>query len=206
MGNYLGFDYSKFSSFKALEQNITQIINLDIVIGWSLGGQIAARLIEKKLLNCRLLLLIATPYQFVEDNNKISVRFFNNFYKNYQQQIGKTLANFKKMVVQNDKNHELVNDSLQFCNNEQKFWLSWLKELGSFSADNINFLGFPKTVIIHGKNDVVVKKEQSRQLQQKINNSHLYLIDDAGHAPHFSNKELITKIIAKEYNNKIKQE
>ncbi len=64
-------DYSKFFSFADLSQNIISSASNyvpNIIIGWSLGGQLALRLVAKKIFNPALIILIAPPsvYKFRE--------------------------------------------------------------------------------------------------------------------------------------------
>ena len=50
---------------EALRMIASQGGDAELVIGWSLGGQLAARAVAEGLLSPRLLVLIAAPFQFV---------------------------------------------------------------------------------------------------------------------------------------------
>ena len=60
-------NYSKFNDvqkfFTSIEQ---QKLNTEILVGWSLGGQLAIRLIEKQILQPKLLILIAPPFKWLK--------------------------------------------------------------------------------------------------------------------------------------------
>jgi esterase/lipase len=63
------FDYSRLNGVEEFFTEIeSQKLNPDIVIGWSLGGQLAIRLIERKILQPKLLILLAPPFQMVKDS------------------------------------------------------------------------------------------------------------------------------------------
>ena len=82
------FDYTKFNNVEDFFTNIkSQNLNPKIVIGWSLGGQLAIRLIEKKIITPKTLILIAPPFQMVKDENistAMSKKTYQEFYQNYQ--------------------------------------------------------------------------------------------------------------------------
>ena len=75
-------DYLQNKNFEDLLTQDLKAYDNEVVIGWSLGGQVAIRLIEKQILKPKLLILIATPFQFVEDDKNevgMPLELFNQF-------------------------------------------------------------------------------------------------------------------------------
>lgn len=199
------FDYSQFSDaqkcFDAIE-NLS--INPDVVIGWSLGGQIAARLIANKILTPKLLILIATPFQFVKSEQiaaampKASFEIFrDNFVKNSAQ----TLEKFSLLMMLNNvaRAKELAKN-LYIDDKNYTNLIFWLDELSRFSCYDLDFTNFPRTIIFHGQSDLVVHQSQAKIFASKIANSRLEILPDCGHCPHISNQDQLQKIINQEIN------
>ncbi|MFT6332533.1 MAG: pimeloyl-ACP methyl ester carboxylesterase [Lentimonas sp.] len=188
----INFNYSQFSNvdqcFKALENSE---INPEIIIGWSLGGQIAARLISQKIFNPTRLILIATPFEFVK-SPKIPAAMpkasFDKFRNNFANNSAKTLEKFSLlMMLGSQKRAQELEKNLHFNPDNYQNLLFWLDELGKFSCFNLNFNNFPETLIIHGQGDVVVNYLQAQFFAQKIPHSNLKILANCGHCPHISN-------------------
>jgi pimeloyl-ACP methyl ester carboxylesterase len=73
--------------------------------------------------------------------------------------------------------------------------LFWLDELASGSCREMNFAHFPKTVIVHGKNDKVVDMANASELAKHIPHSQLIIWPDCGHAPHLHNPDALRDLI-----------
>ena len=185
----INFDYSRFSNIDDFFNEIKKAkINPEIIIGWSLGGQLACRLIENKILNPKYLILIAAPFQFVK-SAKIAAampqKSFDEFYSNFVFKPDKTLKKFSLLMNINDKNAKDLANNLDINDENHDKLAFWLKELERFSCYDLNFANFPKTLILHGLGDLVVHSSQSKIFNEKIANSKLELIKDCGHMPHF---------------------
>jgi pimeloyl-ACP methyl ester carboxylesterase len=168
---YDNFDYYSYKNIDELFSNIPKFC--DKLIGWSLGGQIAIRLIASGKIKTNHLILLATPYKFPQDNRK---EFRDNFIANPD----KTLGYFRKLMVLGDKNRTFKDLSIRKDNDNG---LCWLDELYNFSCNDIDFSIFPKIDIIHGENDVIVPVEQAIILSSIIPRSRLHIIKDSGHIP-----------------------
>jgi pimeloyl-ACP methyl ester carboxylesterase len=188
----INFDYSKFSS---IEECFDMLKNLNIkpkiIAGWSLGGQIAARLIEKKIFNPELLILFSTPFEFVK-SPKIAAAMpessFDIFRANFVNNCVKTLEKFSLLMMLGDsKRAKELADNLYLTQDNYKNLIFWLDELRRFSCYDLNFSNFPKTLIIHGQGDMVVNILQAKIFADKISNSSLKILANCGHCPHISN-------------------
>lgn len=191
----INFDYSKFNNLKdffAAIQNLK--IKPEIIAGWSLGGQLACRLIAQKILNPKYLILIAAPFQFVK-SSKIGAampqKSFDEFRHNFVSNPDKTLKKFAVLMNINDKNGKELADNLDINDENHNNLAFWLDELEKFSCFDLDFSNFPKTLIFHGHGDLVVHPNQSQLFLEKIPVAKLELISNCGHTPHISFKDYL---------------
>lgn len=198
------FDYTKFNSVNSFFDDFdNEKINPKIVIGWSLGGQLALRLIEKKIINPQLLILIAPPFQMVKDERIVagmSQKNYEDFYKNFAVSPNKTLKQFAILTAMNDKNSKEIAKNLDI--NEDNFanLEFWLKELKEFSCFDLDFSETPRTLFLQGEQDMIVHKFQSDYFKQRIKNFRLEMFEKCGHAPHLNDLERVRKLILEEIN------
>jgi pimeloyl-ACP methyl ester carboxylesterase len=191
------FDTSLF--FKDLSK--TKILtDYDIVIGWSYGSQQAIKLIKSGL-RTKLLILIAPIFQFVENEiNKIGmpVEAFYAFLSGFNKHPEATMQHLVAMSASGDENNNLVFDKMktQDLNVLSKYALEQqLLVLKEFSCFDINFKKFPKTICFSGANDAVVASSQAKLFAERIKDFELHIIENCGHAPHFSHMEEIEKVL-----------
>jgi len=199
----INFDYTQFSSVEDCFNAIKNLpTNPDIVIGWSLGGQIAARLIANKILTPKLLILIAAPFQFVKSEQIAAAmpkNSFESFRENFIKNSAQTLEKFSLlMMLNNTARAKELAKNLYINDKNYDNLLFWLDELGIFSCYDLNFTNFPRTLIFHGQDDLVVHHLQSKIFASKIANSRLEILPNCGHCPHISNQEQLQKIINEE--------
>ena len=193
------FDYSSFKCPKDLFNNVKNK-NLDpkIIIGWSLGGQIAMRLISQKILKPKLLILIAPPFQMVKNKQieiAMSQKTFNNFYQNFKTSPTKTLKQFAVLSAIKDQNSKEIIKNIQISDNNFENLQSWLQELKDFSCFDINFDDFPKTIFFQGKSDMITHPKQVDYFKERIKYFTLELFKNCGHAPHLNDREKFSKIL-----------
>jgi pimeloyl-ACP methyl ester carboxylesterase len=173
----------------------------DITIAWSLGAHCAINLIQKKLLKTKLLILIAPIFQFVEnETNKVGMpkEMFDYFLVGFKNSPEGTMRQLIKMSASCDKNADLVFDKMkiQDLNTLSNYALEkQLLHLKDFSCLNVNFKKFPKTICFSGANDAVVPSSQTKLFAERIKDFELHIIENCGHAPHFSHMEEIKKIL-----------
>jgi pimeloyl-[acyl-carrier protein] methyl ester esterase len=196
------FDYSKLSCvadfFSALELQKT---NPEVLVGWSLGGQLAIRLIEKKILQPKLLILIAPPFQMIKNSRVqagMSPKTFDEFYKNFSLAPTKTLKQFAILTSMNDRNAKEIADNLDVSEENFEHLKLWLKELERFSCFDVDFSEMPRTLYFHGAGDMIVHASQAEYFCKRIKNMRFELFKNCGHAPHLSDPELFKKIIYEE--------
>lgn len=161
------------------------------VVGWSLGGQLAVRAIARQVIAPRLLVLIAAPFQFVErDTSPVGMDrvAFAQFREQYRANPRRALRKFSALVSYGDARREAVTARLGEPDGRCD-WLAWLEELANFSAQSLDFSGFPPTILLHGQQDAVVHAEQSRAYAERLPRATLELWPHAAHAPHLHDVE-----------------
>jgi esterase/lipase len=161
-------DYSKFKNYEDLKNNVFNN-NYDRIIGWSLGGQIACRLISDKILTTKSLFLISTPYKFLTDYK------FHLFKLFLMQDYQFALHKLNDLIESSQKLENIDN----FENLE-----TWLDELEDFDCVILDFSNFPKTFYLAGRNDNVVSINQIGQFRERIKNFKSLIIESS-HAPHY---------------------
>jgi len=169
----------------------------DITIAWSLGTQCAINLIQKKLLKTKLLILIAPIFQFVEnETNKIGMpkEMFYSFFKSFIKYPEATTRHLIAMSASGDENADLVFDKMKIQNLNVLSCYALEKQLlhlKDFSCFDVNFKKFPKTICFSGRKDTVVASCQTKLFAERIKDFELHIIENCGHAPHFSHIEEI---------------
>ncbi len=200
-------DYSQFNGFTDLKNSLKIPANPEIIIGWSLGGQIALRLIQDKIFNPKLLVLLASPFQMVKDSRisaGMSLETYNNFFNNLSKTPNATLKKFSILSIMNDKNKAEIINNLEINEENHQKLLIWLKELKDFSCFDLDFSDIPPTLFYIGAGDMVVHNSQSKYFAEKIKDFELHIFNNCGHAPHLNNKELFNIILLKKIESLIK--
>jgi pimeloyl-ACP methyl ester carboxylesterase len=193
----IALDYLQNKNFEDLLTSDLKAYDNEVVIGWSLGGQVAIRLIEKQKLKPKLLILIATPFQFVEDDKNevgMPLELFNQFQYVLNDKPKHALGYLEHLTSLQDKNPEDVLKNMVAIENTDNL-NSWLQELKDFNCFNVDFKNFPKTVYICGDGDAVVNSKQYEYFNKRLGDFEMRIIFSCGHAPHFSHKNEFLNII-----------
>ncbi|MDB2414970.1 alpha/beta hydrolase [Rickettsiales bacterium] len=189
--------YGHLENIDDLFQKIGHI-ECDILIGWSLGGQISLRAIDKKIIKTKKLVLISTPFQFVEGRGVkggLSSEYFTKFQSDFSDDPIKTLNQFSLLVARNDKNQKEIIKTLRKNDPEELNWKYWLNELESFSCNFINFDNIPETLIIHGREDSIVDIAQTGVFIPLIKECQRVILDQCSHAPHLHDPKYVKELI-----------
>ena len=196
------FDYSRLNGVEEFFTEIeSQKLNPDILIGWSLGGQLAIRLIERKILQPKLLILLAPPFQMVKDSRiqaGMAKATFDEFYQNFSAAPTQALKQFAILTAMNDQNAREIAHTLDVSEKNFEQMKLWLKELERFSCFNLDFTSMPRTLYFHGAGDMIVHSSQAEYFRERIKNLRLEIFKNCGHAPHLRDQERLRKIIYEE--------
>ncbi len=178
----------------------SQKFNPEILVGWSLGGQLAVRLIEKKILKPKLLILIAPPFQLVKDariHAGMGPAAFKKFRDDFTSAPDKTLKQFAILTSMNDRNASAIARGLDV--NEKNFaqLTFWLDELARFSCFDVDFSDMPPTLYFHGAGDMIVPVSQAEYFKDRIADFHAKIFTQCGHAPQLNDVDSLRRIIVK---------
>jgi pimeloyl-ACP methyl ester carboxylesterase len=194
-------NYSKFSKVEDFFAEIQKEKTPEILIGWSLGGQLAIRLIEKKIINPKLLILLAPPFQMVKDGRiqaAMAQKTFDEFYKNFAQAPDKTLKQFAILTAMNDRHAGEIARELDINDGNFEQLKFWLEELARFSCFDVDFSKMPRTLFFQGAGDMIVHSSQAQYFQERITSFRLEIFKNCGHAPHLSDVKKMREIILEE--------
>jgi pimeloyl-ACP methyl ester carboxylesterase len=182
-------DYSKLNSLEDFFTEVEKLPNPDILVGWSLGGQLAIRLIEQKILSPKLLVLIAPPFQMMKDSRiqaGMSEKTFLEFYNNFCQAPDRTLKQFAILSAMNDRNAKEIARNLDINDGNFEQLKFWLEELNRFSCFDVDFSNMPRTLFFQGAGDMIVHASQAEYFKSRIKDFELEIFKNCGHAPHLN--------------------
>ncbi len=195
-------DYAHYQSVEtALAHIAGQAKGHELVIGWSLGGQLLVRAVAAGMFRPKKLVLIATPYQFVATHkNRLGMKrdLYDKFRDNVSRNPERAMRKAWELIHKGDTNDLYVRAQLERQDKKkllEKNWLHWLDLLDGFGFDEARLAGFPPTLLIHGDRDVVVAPEQSRHFADAISQAKLAIIEGAGHAPHWHDTAAVKALI-----------
>lgn len=193
------YDYASAHSANEIFAHLEAIGGqFERVIGWSLGGQLAARAVAAKQLRPRQLVLIAAPFQFVAQPPQMlgmKPDLFAQFRENLERDALRTLRKSHALVTKDDPPAQMLQPQDVAAQASNARWLHWLDALSGFSCDLLDFSDFPPTLLVHGGKDVVVHPDQSGAFAQKIPHAVLEYWPDAAHAPHWHNPAKLKAIM-----------
>ena len=199
------FNYYRLNKINEFFDNIrSKNLDPEFVIGWSLGGQLAIRLIAKQIVKPKILFLIAPPFQMIKDSRiqaGMAVKTFQEFYSNFVKAPDKTLKQFAILTAMNDKNAAEIARNLDISEDNFAQLKMWLEELSSFSCFDIDFSQMPRTVFFQGAGDMIVHQTQAQYFKERIANFRLEIFENCGHAPQLNNVNKVRKIIAEEISD-----
>ena len=195
-------DYSALTETEEFFSLIkSQNLNPEILIGWSLGGQLAIRLIEQKILTPKLLILIAPPFQMLKDSRVhagMSQNSFDEFYGNFVKAPTQTLKQFSILTAMNDRSAKEIAKTLDINDKNFAQLKFWLEELSRFSCFDVDFTNMPRTLFFQGAGDMIVHASQAEYFKERIKNFRLEIFHNCGHAPHLSDVSKFRDLVVEE--------
>ena len=189
-----------YAAHADLAQALTHIAeaaqDAELVIGWSMGGQMAVRAVAAGYIAPRRLVLIGTPFQFVR-NEKLALgmgpdthaQFRHNLVYQPTRAFGKSYA----LIAHGDHKADAVQSFLRPAPAHD--WLYWLDAMADYSCADLDFSGFPPTLLIHGERDAVTGAEQSKAFHAALPRATLAILEGCGHAPHWHDPARVQHLI-----------
>ncbi|MBY0406517.1 MAG: alpha/beta hydrolase [Rickettsiales bacterium] len=195
-------DYARHDSVSAAILHIAEKARgCNMVVGWSLGGQLALRAIASGMLKPERLVLLSTPFQFVKNESLpigMPTDTFAKFQENYAKNPERTLKKAWELIAKDDTNAETVQNRLNAQDKTEvlnKNWGHWLEILQNYSCKELHTAETPPTILVHGNRDLVVFHEQSEQLMGILPAARLETLPGCGHAPHWHAPEHLKALI-----------
>lgn len=192
-GKYFGFDdfFAQISKNNSIED-----LECDYLMGWSLGGQICLKLVEKGLVSPKKLILIAPPFQMVKDKNikaGMAADVYRQFYEGFKGSPDSTLKKFSILTAMNDRHSSQIAKNLDVSIDNFEQLTIWLEGLSKTSFFDFDFSKIPTTLFFHGKGDMIVHILQMKYFQERIKNFTSRIYSNCGHAPHLSDIDKFRK-------------
>lgn len=186
----LTFDYSDYPNPEASFEGFRQFADVERIVAWSMGGQLALRAIAAGVLNPKKLVLIAPPYEFVGEEG-MDPFTFNQFRENYAKDAARSKTRFHGLIAKGDKYHKQIVGMLGHHPEVENTarWLPWLDDLGAFTVNALDLSRVPAPLIVHGAEDVIVPIAQSRALAKHLGSGIFEAWEACGHAPHHHDTE-----------------
>lgn len=193
-------NYSEFDNIESLFAALRDT-PCDMLIGWSLGGQLALRAIDADILKPKRLVLISTPFQFISGHGLycgINMDSFIEFENDFTHDPVKTLKQFATLIAKGDKDAKNIARILRNTDNEDAAkWLYWLDQLRSFSCKRMNYDKVPPTLAIIGSNDRIIQSSQIDLFRPLIRSGYkAAILEKCGHAPHLHDEDKVRELIA----------
>jgi pimeloyl-[acyl-carrier protein] methyl ester esterase len=165
-----------------------------LLMGWSLGGQVALQLAQQRSL--RALVLVSTTPRFVADvtwPQGMPSAVFTQFFARLHQNHARTVQDFLSLQVRGDSHAvatlaSLKQSLLQHPVDTQALYdgLDILRDADTRPA--LQELQLP-TLVISGEYDRITHPDAGEYLAQQLPNARFELCQRAGHAPFISHRD-----------------
>lgn len=196
----------KYSHLPSMQQALELIADTgrgyDAIVGWSLGGRLAAQAAYTGLMQPGKLVLIASAFQFAKTTElQLGISQDQNlkFRDNYQRNPRRALDKGWELIIKGDKHAERIRtrfvDSAKQVVLDGNDWLRWLDDLNGFTFHGKDLGHMPPVLLIHGENDAIVYPEQSHHYAGLLPQAELLLMEDCGHAPHWHDPALVRESV-----------
>lgn len=171
----------------------------DIVVGWSLGGRLAARAVAQGILRPRLFVMIGSTFEYAPGKglDNATRNKPNAFYQTYKASPTKARALLAETMLAGDKKADVLRKRLKQDTGHDADWLRWLTA-ARFGSEDVDFSRMPRTVIVHCRNDAVVHMDQAQLFKKEMPGARLELLPDCGHLPHLHDPATIRTMIEEE--------
>lgn len=195
------FDYSDYPSAAASFEALRAFADVEEVVAWSMGAQLAIRAVAAGVLKPKHMTLLAAPYQFVSTEDfadGMDPLTYRQFRENYTANPVRTKSKFHALVAKGDVHARRVQGMLDHhpdVDNTAR-WLPWLDDLGEHSLQGVDTSAMPPTLLIYGTEDAVVPVKQGEKMLEILPQATLSRWEGAAHAPHLHDATRVLHEIA----------
>jgi len=194
---------------QAIQQRIDTHQQPTILVGWSLGGQIALK-VHQDIVGLTGLVLTATTPCFRQQNDWLhgcSDEIWQGFEQAATAQNPKLMQRFFQMMLHGDK---LSRKDIQYIAKtamdktsppSTQALQAGLHFLSKFDLRNtLKYMKLP-TLVIHGAQDVIVPVAAGQHLAQHIPNAEQHIFQDCGHAPFLTHHAEFNRLLEQWWKN-----
>ncbi|MFL0797599.1 MAG: malonyl-ACP O-methyltransferase BioC [Cellvibrionaceae bacterium] len=158
------------SADQYVDQLASQLPEKCILVGWSLGGELATLVAARYPEKIKGLLTLAASPQFVSDDATLGMKpdIFDNFYSGFSENAKVTLKRFSSLVAQGDceqREFTKVLRSIQSKSPVGSELLSWLREVSLWSE--YEKISCP-ALYVFGENDALVPISVAERLAASL--------------------------------------
>ena len=192
-------DYSLYGSAERLFESLAHK-RYEGVVAWSLGAQLAVRAVQRGVIAPKWMVLLAPPLQFVNDESfkdGMDPLTYGLFREGYEKEPLRSMTRFHGLLVKGDRHfkqiladlthHERVEDALH--------WLPWLDDLAAQKGEHFEEGSLPATLLIQGREDVVVPATQAEAWKLLLPEIDVRIIEEMGHTPHLHDPKMVREWI-----------
>lgn len=195
------FDYSDYPNAAASFGALACYAEVDEIIAWSMGAQLALRAVAAGVLRPKHMTLLTAPYQFVSDavfKGAMDPLTYQQFRDNYTRDPYRTKKKFHALVAKGDQFAKRVQTMLDHHPEVENTarWLPWLNDLGETSLRDVTFRAWPPTLLIYGIEDAIVPIAQADKMPTLLPQAQVARWSGVGHAPHLHDAARVLHEIA----------
>lgn len=191
------FRYNTLPDMRAAAQALAAL-KPEAVIGWSLGGVLAAQALLHPYYRPRKLVMMGSPFQYLASDEVpegVSLTEYQALRMNYKEEP-KRLARRLQGAI----NRGVAADC-PLCPVAENYadkvaWLPWLEHLAATSFVQANFVHQPEVLVIHGGLDEVIAPAQAKYWQRIFPKVQVLMLSEASHAPHLQATALVQQAVA----------
>jgi pimeloyl-[acyl-carrier protein] methyl ester esterase len=196
-------DYLNLPSEKELWAQM-ELQEADIVIGWSLGGLLAVQAVLKGILDPQMLVLLATPYQFVADmhiGQAMSPQAFGQFEHEFLQNSDRCMRRFQQLIASGDSRESTIFQQIRKDGRTTAYSADWLDWLRRVSLREVELDLLPPTLLFQGLDDRIVDGTQVDYFMERCPRAEIVLMPACGHAPHLHAPKMLSQEIRQFYQD-----
>lgn len=194
------FDYGRYDSVETCFAALAEA-KPDVVVGWSLGGQLALRAVAAGVISPQKLILLSVPYQIAADANftdATPLAMLQASRAAFAADAAAMLTEFQGACAFGDVKRRQVLSAFRAATTPQDgyHWLFWFDELLRFSFADVALENLPPVTLIYGAADCIVPVQQGRILAERLGDASLHELEGCAHAPHWHDAEAVRHLLA----------
>lgn len=195
----VAFDYGCYASIEEFYAALGRE-QPEVVIGWSLGGQLAVRAVVEGVIAPRKLVLIAAPYQCAADEAFTAATSAAALAESRAAFVANPegmLKQFYALCAMGDARQKEVMLALRKgkAPQEGRHWLYWYDELVRFSFHGADLSAVPETTLIYGEADCIVPLAQGEAYLQALPKAQIHRLPHCAHAPHLHDAANVASLL-----------